>query len=650
MSIVVTTLGTNTSNNGSSVSLTGTAIPVGSLIVIFCNTDGIQGGISDSVSNTYTTLSLTGSAKIFYCWNCKALTVSQTITVFAASDACISGIYATGINNTSNPYDSGFTATAGSNNTRFPTVTSVRAPTAAGSLVFGVYETILSPALQSEFITNPGGWSNLPAVVNEYDFGQGGGSMIGGGYIVTSSQTTYAPTLSNAASGSIGIYAFAPPTTFATSITETGSAADSPSAQFRASGSLTETGTATDSPSAELIYNVLETGTLADSDNAVLMPGNTLTETGDLASAQDTFDDVYVPFITEAGNATDTVVEHTLGSGVITEAGSASDTWNSHVHFGPTLDEAGTAIDDPNTTDDIFFVSVSEAVSTTDTTDSTPGFHEVDETIVVSDASDAQTAYNPVFVEAGDAQDATDVVRFDVSFVEAGDALDAYTVGVDYLYIMVETGDAEDSPSLIPPYSTFEIALLVDEFGEQTNFHVNVADFITTADTEDGFISGHEGSGINVGVGETGELIDLPDGGFLLTASVNETGHLFDFSSDPIVTYNVDILEIGYAGDSLSAGKIPASRNAEIVPKVRLVSIHDVFTRRDPNSDPTGMYETNPFLRRPTPYPKPEPPTPESGVDVLLKERKPKRNLKLMSIHDVLTRRAKNSDPTGRKG
>ncbi len=70
---------------------------------------------------------------------------------------------------------------------------------------------------------------------------------------------------------------------------------------------------------------------------------------------------------------------------------------------------------------------------------------------------------------------------------------------------------------------------------------------------------------------------------------------------------------------------------------LRFVSIHDAFTRRVSNSDPTMSNNDNLVISQFKPVPVPQ---------VVLP---PPQNLRFVSIHDALTSRAKNSDPTDKE-
>lgn len=142
--MTVTAIGHNgTAGGTSTVTVTGVTVPAGALICVLVE-EGLTttlGTISDGSSNSYVGISLkqnnnnggtSGTGNIYYVKNSAALNnATITYTKAGSGSACISALYATGID-TVNPLDTAVTATAAGTGTS-PSVTS-GTPSQAGEL------------------------------------------------------------------------------------------------------------------------------------------------------------------------------------------------------------------------------------------------------------------------------------------------------------------------------------------------------------------------------------------------------------------------------------------------------------------------------------------------------------------------------------
>lgn len=239
MAIVVTNITSfGSSFSGSLNSSPGIAVPAGSLIfaVHFTNSSALT--FSDTQGNTYTTVSLPGRGAIFYCYNCKAMAVSDHWTWGSGSGGSYYGsiAYATGVEFLSDPYDTAFFKTTTYSGLT-PSITSNVAPAVANSLVIGLQ--------YGNLVSNAGtGWTRPPPDNN------GSGTVFGGGsYKISSSIETWSPTLSGSnGTGNIYLYAFKPHVgqTYNLSTTETVTTTDTTDKVPR----LYNIGTVTGNPAA----------------------------------------------------------------------------------------------------------------------------------------------------------------------------------------------------------------------------------------------------------------------------------------------------------------------------------------------------------------------------------------------------------------
>jgi hypothetical protein len=145
--ILVTDLG-NFNNSSSPASLhPASATPSGALIIAFgfdvSLSAATTGAITDTQGNTYNLVATVnrsgiGNFSLFYCWNCHALSPSDSITYTDANAVALylDAAYATGVLSSSDPLDSAAT-NSGTFSGNSPSVTS-GAPAASGDLFVGL--------------------------------------------------------------------------------------------------------------------------------------------------------------------------------------------------------------------------------------------------------------------------------------------------------------------------------------------------------------------------------------------------------------------------------------------------------------------------------------------------------------------------------
>ena len=159
-------------------------------------------------------------------------------------------------------------------------------------------------------------------------------SLSGGTYATSVSETgSAADTVSNVA---------ALPSTLA----ETGSAIDAFSAQLIATGAVTEIGAATDTASnvAILPSSVSEAGTAADIISTIAILPSTVSETGaviDITSSMA----ILPSMVVEAGNAQDVLSAATILNLTVAEAGAAADLVSAAAVLVAVVSELGVAVD-----------------------------------------------------------------------------------------------------------------------------------------------------------------------------------------------------------------------------------------------------------------------------------------------------------------
>jgi hypothetical protein len=177
MAISVTLISSNNNAVGATISNSVPAggVPAGALSVtaIMENKNSAPAGsVTDTASNTYiaavganpNAATANGFVRIFYAWNVAALVSGNLITynkVTSGDEANISSIYATGIQNSSDPLDSAASATAtGSSST--PSVTS-GTPAASGDLFVGTAGLKTNTVF---FSTDASGWTSIANEAN----------------------------------------------------------------------------------------------------------------------------------------------------------------------------------------------------------------------------------------------------------------------------------------------------------------------------------------------------------------------------------------------------------------------------------------------------------------------------------------------------
>ncbi len=173
--------------------------------------------MSDSASNTYVggndgitghaiyhdegnIAATTGAAAMAYSYNCAALTSGQTITMTnatgASNTAALSCFYATGLKTASDPQDSTTNnGTGGSSAT--PSVTASGAPATASSLVIGLVGTNGPSGDSFTQDSTNAAYATPPTRVGTAGGNQTTNYTIAGGFVVTSSQLTYAPSITS---------------------------------------------------------------------------------------------------------------------------------------------------------------------------------------------------------------------------------------------------------------------------------------------------------------------------------------------------------------------------------------------------------------------------------------------------------------------
>jgi hypothetical protein len=221
---------TKTPANPTVLTVPAGGVPAGSLIVVWYGhqADALT-AVTDSASNTYNhpaTLDSSGGgnlpgATMAYAFNCSALVSGNTISTSIAGTGvnCVSALYATGIQTSSDPFDAHGVASSVTGQTS-STVTSTGSTGATGELIIA-FVALRTPntATFTQDSTNQGGFSAgsiMPL------FGTSGGSAatnttLFGGYIAgwgSTGTVTYHPTAfsSSASWGSvIATFKAAPP-------------------------------------------------------------------------------------------------------------------------------------------------------------------------------------------------------------------------------------------------------------------------------------------------------------------------------------------------------------------------------------------------------------------------------------------------------
>lgn len=708
-------------NTAASISVSiAQAIPTGSLIVVVSGTDGTISSVSDSVTNTYVavTVGSGGISKIFYCLNCTSLTTAQTITVSFSPSNAQHAVYA-GFATGAGLYDTSYANVgSGSQTSATPTITASATTAKSNELGIAFFSELLSGAHQSPNWVMPSGWTAMtnPSFGNiawTYNSGQGGGDSIGIAYKRTSAQDTFSPTsMQSGSTKQFGLVAFeAPGAIFSDSNTEAASATDSPSSIVSFTASNTESASATDSEDAQrsfglsdtegasagdgvssavtyvasvsesspisdsrnavVVWNVRETGNLAESGNAILHPGNVGEETIIVSDSADSSHNIYNVRTSETANLADhpSVTIHgrqvtdilTIRDNTdirVTFRASVNDSNPLNDHLGPIVITAHAfeSISITDTLDGERVTSVDiESASLIDIVSAIASYHlHVDEVASLFDTTDA-TSTTLKTVESASATNIQDSVVIypvhvfetitfseDIEFdwnrrgaVDTISVIDAYHVSVRYAPIFVfedtspfsdnqQDANAHDRPVLtesltVTDFADFQRA----PAGSDHVFPVDATDVVAIYNvTAADHISIIDAYGVEQ-IGAENEHI-----------TVSET-------MDGVVAYN-DFENI-LLTEIIDAVIIPAPRGGMIVPQIRYRSIHDVLTDREIDSDPTMMTDRNPLIYNPPRGQKPKRPPRQSPL-----QRGPNLtpNLRYISVHDVLTGRHKNSDPT----
>ncbi len=208
MPISVTNIGTNSTTSATSLAVTVGAggVPAGSLIVVCAEIFKLGSSpnintVVDTATNSYNAgrisghpnnVGTNGEGSISYAFNCLALANTNTITASStatASQIAVSAFYATGIQTSSDPINA-FPSTVAAGSSATPSVQLAGVPLVAGSLVIGAVGTNGPNTDTFTQDSTNGAWATPPIRV-----GTAVDATIAGGFLVTSAQVTYAPTL-----------------------------------------------------------------------------------------------------------------------------------------------------------------------------------------------------------------------------------------------------------------------------------------------------------------------------------------------------------------------------------------------------------------------------------------------------------------------
>jgi hypothetical protein len=210
-------------------------------------------------------------------------------------------------------------------------------------------------------------------------------------------------------------------------VTEAGSAADSPGGSLVAVDALAETGSAADVPASKgnLVGAISESGSAADITTGGLLVAGAVAESGSAADAPNAAL-VAADLVTESGTAADAPTSRAALVGTVAEVETSTDAMMSQGNLVATVPEAGTASDT---------VSVSAAVSGA--------------VVEAGNGQDAPSVVSVAFEQVTETADATDSfagpITVQDAVSEAGSASDAFTGGMTLAPSLVETGDAMDS-------------------------------------------------------------------------------------------------------------------------------------------------------------------------------------------------------------
>lgn len=221
-----TNIGASASGSAASLAITVGAggVPANSLLCVGASASGISNNsltgtaVTDTQTNAYSKVdsviinntSSNGSIYLFFSYNITALVSGNTITFTPAASGrlTLSCFYVTGEQISSSPIDAAASTSGGAfGQSTTPSATMRAAPVAANSLVVGVIgsgfgsgDTFTQDSTNAAYATPP----NSASVT---------GSAIYGGNVVSSSQLTYAPSLSTSRQWGevIGVFAPAPP-------------------------------------------------------------------------------------------------------------------------------------------------------------------------------------------------------------------------------------------------------------------------------------------------------------------------------------------------------------------------------------------------------------------------------------------------------
>lgn len=338
--------------------------------------------------------------------------------------------------------------------------------------------------------------------------------------------------------------------TFGNTISETGTAADTTTGGLSFSAAISEAGSAADSPNSQVNYPVAisESGTAADSPSSKVVAGATITESG--AAADSPNSQVNYPVaISESGAAADTVNSGANYSATITESGTAADTETGGLSFTAAITEAGLAADTDSASLTIPGVIVETGTAVDSPSSSVVAVATITEAGSAADSPNSQVNYPVSITEAGSAvdTDSNKVVSAN-AMAESGTAADTISNTAITLNAVSEAGNAQDSDSANGPLSFIaEVGNAQDMVSCTVNSVNSMSEAGSAADTV------NSASAYNVSISETGIASDTISSRLIAISSIVETGDVED-TDFSFAIINVSIIELANAADVVATG------------------------------------------------------------------------------------------------